>query len=74
MTPSQVLHAYRVASRHAHAIGQRFSVSRTRLQGWGWTEDKIDALFQAIERVDDLEDQFQTLAASLDARFAKAEP
>lgn len=70
MTPSQVLNAYRVASRHARAIGQTFAISRTRLQGFGWTEEKIDALFKAIERIDDMEDEFRVLTASLDARFA----
>lgn len=70
MRPSSVLAAYRSGSRYAKAVGQKFVVSKTRLEGWGWTEDKISALFLAMERIDEMEQVYDAIGRELDERWS----
>lgn len=71
MKPSQVINAYRAGSRHAKMAGATCVISRTRLQGFGWTENKIDAVFHAIELIDDMERDCEAMCQELDQQFPK---
>lgn len=67
MKPSEVLRAYVTGRRAAKALGQELVLDERKIERHGFAQFQIDAIFDAAEKADELDRQFNVLCAHVDA-------